>query len=154
MPDVPGNPSLRSVLFAGAGILAGLVRLLWQKRLHDNQTKATTADGTDLLATLHAHRRSFVVMGVPVVTRSQASPARTGLSARRCRLFPSASISPACWRTIPTISSPGSFRRSRFRRKARCQIQVYRSRRRETSPPTFTNIDHGCGVGKGGIDLI
>jgi cytochrome c len=43
MPDVLGNPSLRSVLFASAGILAGLAAFVGAETLHDNQTKATTA---------------------------------------------------------------------------------------------------------------
>jgi cytochrome c len=43
MPDVLGNPSLRSVLFAGAGILACVAAFVGADALHDNQSKATTA---------------------------------------------------------------------------------------------------------------
>lgn len=43
MPDVPGNPSLRSVLFAGACILACVAAFVVAEALHDNETKARIA---------------------------------------------------------------------------------------------------------------
>jgi hypothetical protein len=153
MPDVLGNPSLRSVLFAGAGILAGLAAFVGAEALHDNQTKATTAMALTSgdAARAPAIFRRYGCSGCHTIP---GIPGADGVVGAPLRILPSASISPACWRTIPTISSHGSFRRSRFRRKARCPIPGYRRRRQETSPPTFTHIDHGCGVGKGGIDLI
>jgi cytochrome c2 len=43
MPDVLGNPSLRIILFAGAGIVACVAAFVVAEALHDNETKARTA---------------------------------------------------------------------------------------------------------------